>query len=379
MKTNNTGFAPIAIVLIVVAILAVGGFAYYMGTNKPSESSSNTDSLELNSGPFLNEDTYIPPKPLISNQNTTTNNSTCTPNSTPSITVLSPNGGQTYTAGQQITVSWTTCNVASSNRDMVIGLRNGTTTINMSYALLNDGSELVTIPPSTTSGSYKINVGNASATILQDQSDSNFAVTQNSTQSQTFFVVDSGTGINVSSPMFVVGGVTYTNISTFLSYMNTLASGTNKNVNISAPGYQTMTNIQIAVPGNLNNNVINLDPVNHATNCPTQPASPNNFAICGYVSDSNHNALGGVNVSSPNASFSATTLANGWYDTEFLPTASSSCTNPFTLTFSKTGYKTLNYVLKGPYVYAGDGFNMNVSLTPGTGTEQKLDKHSMCP
>jgi hypothetical protein len=34
---------------------------------------------------------------------------------TPSITVVSPNGGQTYTAGQQITVSWTSCNIPAGD------------------------------------------------------------------------------------------------------------------------------------------------------------------------------------------------------------------------------------------------------------------------
>jgi hypothetical protein len=34
---------------------------------------------------------------------------------TPSITVVSPSGGETYTAGQQITVSWTSCNILTGD------------------------------------------------------------------------------------------------------------------------------------------------------------------------------------------------------------------------------------------------------------------------
>ncbi len=201
---------------------------------------------------------------------------------------------------------------------------------------------------------------------------------QTNTQNQNFFVVGSDTGINVSNPTFVVGGNTYTSIATFLAYMHTLPAGL-YNVDVSGSGYQT-SNTRITAPHNLTNMVINLDPVAPAANCPTFPANANNFAICGYTADKNHNALGNVQVSSPNASFSLNTLGNGWYDTEFLANANFSCTNPFTFTFSKNGYKTLNYVIKSPSpIYAGGGINLNVLLTPGSGTEQKIEKHAMCP
>ncbi len=39
---------------------------------------------------------------------------TCTSTSTPSITVLAPNGGETYQAGQQVKVQWNTCNIPSN-------------------------------------------------------------------------------------------------------------------------------------------------------------------------------------------------------------------------------------------------------------------------
>ena len=48
--------------------------------------------------------------------NTTTGSTTTAcPATTPSITVVSPNGGETYTAGQQITVSWTSCNIPAGD------------------------------------------------------------------------------------------------------------------------------------------------------------------------------------------------------------------------------------------------------------------------
>lgn len=52
---------------------------------------------------------YSPTTGVSCNRPNPTN---CTSASAPSVTVLSPNGGETYTAGQQVTVRWTSCNIA---------------------------------------------------------------------------------------------------------------------------------------------------------------------------------------------------------------------------------------------------------------------------
>lgn len=202
-----------------------------------------------------------------------------------------------------------------------------------------------------------------------------------STQAGTnsFFVVNADSGINVSNPTFVVNGNTYSSISTFLAYMNTLSSGL-YNVNISAPGYQNMIGTRISVPGNLSAMVINLDPITHAHNCPHQPSNTSAFALCGYIADQNHNALAGVQVSSPTfGSISAVTASDGYYDTQFSPLQNYDCGNPVTFTYSKSGYKTLNYILNGPYIYMGGDMGTQLLMTHGSGTEQKTDKHGMCP
>lgn len=195
----------------------------------------------------------------------------------------------------------------------------------------------------------------------------------------SFFVVNANSGVNVSNPTFVVNGNTYSGINPFLTYMNTLTSGL-YNVNISAPGYNTMTGSRISVPGNLSNMVINLDPLTQTHNCPHQPSNSNGFALCGYIVDANHNALAGVQVGSPTfPSISATTASDGYYDTQFSPLQNYDCGNPVTFTYSKSGYKTLNYILNGPYIYMGGDMGTQLILNHGSGTEQKTDKHGMCP
>ncbi len=90
----------------------------------------------------------------------------CLPTSTPSVTILSPNGGETYTAGQQITVKWKTCNLLSTDQ-VAIGLlrqgANGFSFVNNGdgrvYGLQNDGVETFTLPSNESAGLvYKIDV-----------------------------------------------------------------------------------------------------------------------------------------------------------------------------------------------------------------------------
>lgn len=81
MKTNK-GFAPIAIVLIIIAVLALGGVAYYAGKS---------------STPVLNTDTANNSQPQA-DQNSVTN--TPAVNSNTSFSILSPKEGDQWTIGQ---------------------------------------------------------------------------------------------------------------------------------------------------------------------------------------------------------------------------------------------------------------------------------------
>lgn len=68
-----------------------------------------------------------------------------------SITVTSPNGGQTYTSGQQITATWSTQGIPSSSQ-ICVSLNNYTTAPNMggssglATSLVNDGTETFNLP-----------------------------------------------------------------------------------------------------------------------------------------------------------------------------------------------------------------------------------------
>lgn len=197
----------------------------------------------------------------------------------------------------------------------------------------------------------------------------------------SFFVVDSNSGINVSNPSFAVNGNTYSSINTFLAYIQTLPAGL-YNVDVSAPGYKTMSGVRISVPGNLTGLVINLEPTVWVHNCPRESVDGNNFILCGYVADEDRNALSGVQVGS--SAFGGTlvvgavTGSDGYYEVEFSPLQNNDCGDQITVTYSTQGYKTLNYVLDGPYIYKGGGMSTQLTLNSGSGTEQKIDKHGIC-
>lgn len=109
----------------------------------------------------------------------------CSSNMPPSVTVLSPNGGETYLLGQQVEVKWKHCNVLSSN-NIHINIKNQTT--GAAYYLvaygpngsgtLNDGVEVVTIPNTIPLGKYKIGVSSfvSGGTSPEDWSDNSFII-----------------------------------------------------------------------------------------------------------------------------------------------------------------------------------------------------------
>lgn len=100
--------------------------------------------------------------------------------SLPSITVLSPNGGETYkNDGSPITVNWWTSNVPASKKFDVIRLRvypNGQE-YNLATNVLNDGQEVIAIPSDVPVGSYTLEMKTyVNDTLVMDSSDSYFKI-----------------------------------------------------------------------------------------------------------------------------------------------------------------------------------------------------------
>ena len=109
----------------------------------------------------------------------------CTRNSEPWIRVLSPNGGEVYGLGQEINVTWRTCNI-SSTENLVIGLIDAVASFDFqasSLTALNDAQEIFTLPvDDVVSGQrYKIGIwtmpGESGVPVYLDWSNNNFTIT----------------------------------------------------------------------------------------------------------------------------------------------------------------------------------------------------------
>ncbi|GEM_PF-5135254 len=122
----------------------------------------------------------------------------CTVNTTPSITIISPNGGETYQAGQKITVKWKTNSVPinaesapySDGANTYIDIKLLDAVTNYDYGLNirsdNDGEETITLPAiNIISGkNFKIKLSvfayasntSSSKTLFEDSSDNFFTI-----------------------------------------------------------------------------------------------------------------------------------------------------------------------------------------------------------
>lgn len=84
----------------------------------------------------------------------------CPPATPPSITVLSPNGGETYNAGDNIVITWETCNIPANTMIEIYAQRipdpAGSFTFTGTAGTIDDGIETFMIPSSAVSGGYLI-------------------------------------------------------------------------------------------------------------------------------------------------------------------------------------------------------------------------------
>lgn len=104
----------------------------------------------------------------------------CLPTTAPWIKVISPNGWESYEAGQQITVTWESCNVDQS---VGITLSGFPYPNDIQFFLGNwvnsaDSTETLTIPATATTGNYIFNVSTPpeSSSGAEDWSDTSFTI-----------------------------------------------------------------------------------------------------------------------------------------------------------------------------------------------------------
>lgn len=188
------GFASLGVLLVIAGIVAVGGVAYFIEKDSVQEN----QVLEINDYPLAEEEstasingtqqeTTIP----VESSTKIQASASVTPCS-PFITVLSPNGGEVFQSGQQVTVEWDTCN-ANTNDQVMIILTSTQTSFNAELATVsNTGSATVTLPatlggaqiPVVSGQYYKIRLemgGRAmgQAVPLSDDSDALFTIQTN--------------------------------------------------------------------------------------------------------------------------------------------------------------------------------------------------------
>jgi len=129
--------------------------------NIPSSAQSGTYEVIVDNGNVLgtsNPFTITAPAPVPA---TTIVNTTsgCTSTSAPSVIVVSPNGGESYTAGQQATVQWTSCNYSSQYNVGIGFYSTNTGDIGKPISVPNTGSATVTIPSASTTGTGTLTSG----------------------------------------------------------------------------------------------------------------------------------------------------------------------------------------------------------------------------
>jgi hypothetical protein len=102
---------------------------------------------------------------------------------TPSITVLSPNGGETYKLGDAPIIRWKTENVPASFKIGIIRLRgyssnnDGEYDLTSNNTVLNDGSETVFFPSNIPTGNYKLEIKSYVGDVsVFDDSDNVFSI-----------------------------------------------------------------------------------------------------------------------------------------------------------------------------------------------------------
>lgn len=233
---------------------------------------------------------------------------------------------------------------------------------------------------STASNTTTSNTGSENPNNTESNTDTETQTeTANGQEDESFDlrIVDSQTMFNVQNPSISINGTMFDSIENFLTYTSTATPG-QYSMTFSASGYSPMT-VSRSLPFAGTGLGINLDPVNSPYDCPTQGSvNSNEIKICGFIGDNERNPLSGVQISSPDLpGLLITTDQNGYFHTIQPLSTSFGCGTIFTLTYSKDGYTTINQQKEG-IVAPGLSMSVRQNLTPGTGSENNIERHGTC-
>ncbi|MEI7688844.1 MAG: hypothetical protein WCI91_01525 [Candidatus Nomurabacteria bacterium] len=208
MKCNK-GFAPLILLAIIVGALVIGGGAYYLGKSSKVENKEvKVEENNLPSNPEINKNQNLP---VVNNNQQS---------SISSITVLSPNGGETYSTSttiKQIPVTWKSSGIISKN--VAIYIKN-----------ISTGNEIVNsiVPDNGSTNIYGVSTGNYKIRICStNQSSKNFEVA---------YDPDCATASDYSDNSFTVNSVNNKNNTT-----NGVYTSTTDHFSLSMPTNMTLS------------------------------------------------------------------------------------------------------------------------------------------
>lgn len=215
---QNKGIIGIGLlVAIVLGIVVLGGGAYYLGKKNSSDDSSYMPDKECGfNGEKCNKDKNLQQdqNQLVADKSTIPQAvPDCNSSSKPSIKVISPNGGETYTLGQTIDIKWSSkCIDSKALVYLNIGVKDSQAVSELLDGLkvANNGSYNFAIPSNYNVGGNKSNKYEVGISYIYGNGEQVSDISDNS------FTINSATPITwLKSPEF---GLYYPNTLNIIEY-----------------------------------------------------------------------------------------------------------------------------------------------------------------
>ncbi len=194
MMKLSKGFSTASILFTLLGVVAVGGVAYVAGKSSVPKSSTSDNSNYYPSTDERQNTQQVSDTSTVQQPVNTAPSQTAAPVNdqsqqvgpiacVPTITILSPNGGEVYQAGQQVTIKWKTTPCFSMKYpkvaiDLVAGNRDQAVTPEQHIIANNTGSVVWTVP-NTQLSAYN-----------QDYSAGPYTLTNFNNQAQFKFMIE---------------------------------------------------------------------------------------------------------------------------------------------------------------------------------------------